>query len=103
MLLLYVLDACFAVSKFSSSQSRELLDETCRIANALKRKGVKKGDRVCIYMPVSPTGVASMLACARIGAIHRYGGTTFLVVCFSLLPRKLLIIRTTNGGCKNAM
>ena len=61
---------------FCPTNSRELLDETCRIANALKRKGVKKGDRVCIYMPVSPTGVASMLACARIGAIHRYGGTT---------------------------
>ena len=44
------------------------------MANALKRDGVKKGDRVAIYMPVSPLLVASMLACARIGAIHRLGG-----------------------------
>ena len=50
---------------------RELLEMTCRIANALKSDGVKKGDRVAIYMPVSPLLVASMLACARIGAIHR--------------------------------
>ena len=42
-----------------------------RFANALKRDGVKKGDRVAIYMPVSPLLVASMLACARIGAVHR--------------------------------
>ena len=50
----------------------ELLEMTCRVANVLKSDGVKKGDRVAIYMPVSPLLVASMLACARIGAIHRY-------------------------------
>ncbi|KAG8548323.1 hypothetical protein GDO81_025761 [Engystomops pustulosus] len=50
--------------------SRELLETTCRIANTLKKYGVKKGDRVAIYMPVSPMAVASMLACARIGAVH---------------------------------
>ena len=44
---------------------------TCKIANVLKRYGVKKGDRVAIYMPVVPLLVASMMACARIGAIHR--------------------------------
>lgn len=51
---------------------RELLEMTCRVANVLKSDGVKKGDRVAIYMPVSPILVASMLACARIGAIHKY-------------------------------
>ena len=45
---------------------------TCRIANALTRRGVGKGDNVCLYMPVSPLAVASMLACTRIGAVHRY-------------------------------
>ena len=45
---------------------------TNQIANALKTNGIKKGDRVAIYMPVSPIAVASMMACARIGAIHRY-------------------------------
>uniref|UniRef100_A0A8B9WVM6 Acetyl-coenzyme A synthetase n=1 Tax=Bos mutus grunniens TaxID=30521 RepID=A0A8B9WVM6_BOSMU len=49
---------------------RELLETTCRLANTLKRYGVCRGDRVAIYMPVSPLAVAAMLACARIGAIH---------------------------------
>lgn len=49
---------------------RELLDMTCRLANTLKRNGIKKGDRVAIYMSVSPMAVAAMLACARIGAVH---------------------------------
>ena len=44
---------------------------TCQIANVMKTRGVKKGDVVCIYMPVSPIAVATMLACTRIGAAHR--------------------------------
>ena len=44
----------------------------CQIANVLKSRGAKKGDTVAIYMLVCPLAVASMLACARIGAIHRY-------------------------------
>ena len=47
-----------------------LYKETCRIANAMKRLGVKKGDRVTIWMPMVPQCVIAMLACARIGAIH---------------------------------
>jgi acetyl-CoA synthetase len=42
----------------------------CRLANVLKTHGVKKGDSVCIYMPMTPYVVYSMLACARIGAVH---------------------------------
>jgi len=49
---------------------RELYEEVCRFANVLKSKGVRKGDRVTIYMPMIPEAVAAMLACARIGAIH---------------------------------
>ncbi|TKS65126.1 Acetyl-coenzyme A synthetase 2-like, mitochondrial [Collichthys lucidus] len=49
---------------------RELLETTCRLANTLKSYGIQKGDRVAIYMSVSPLAVASMLACARIGAVH---------------------------------
>ncbi|KAK5623108.1 Acetyl-coenzyme A synthetase 2-like, mitochondrial [Crenichthys baileyi] len=49
---------------------RELLETTCRLANTLKTYGIQKGDRVAIYMPVSPLAVAAMLACARIGAVH---------------------------------
>lgn len=50
--------------------NRELYTMMNRIANVLKSRGVVKGDRVAIYIPVSPIAVASMLACARIGAIH---------------------------------
>src|SRR5262249_41042982 len=48
----------------------EVLALVCRIANALVEQGVGKGDRVCIYMPLTPEGMATMLACARIGAVH---------------------------------
>jgi acetyl-CoA synthetase len=55
---------------------RELHEEVCRFANALKALGTKKGDRVTIYMPMIPEGVIAMQACARIGAIHSvvFGG-----------------------------
>ena len=46
---------------------------TCRIANVLKKHDIKKGDTVVLYMPAFPLAVASMLACARIGAVHWYG------------------------------
>ena len=54
----------------------ELLKEVCKAANALKEIGVKKGDLVCIYMPMIPEAMFSMLACARIGAPHSvvFGG-----------------------------
>lgn len=48
----------------------ELFNEICRFANVLKKLGVQKGDRVCIYLPMVPEAVIAMLACARIGAIH---------------------------------
>ena len=55
---------------------RELHDHVCRLANVLKKHGVKKGDRVTIYMPMIPEAAYAMLACARIGAIHSvvFGG-----------------------------
>ena len=55
---------------------RELYEETCRFANLLKRRGIKRGDRVMIYMPMIPEAAAAMLACARIGAVHSvvFGG-----------------------------
>ena len=54
----------------------ELHEHVCRLANALKARNVRKGDRVCIYMPMIPEAVYAMLACARIGAIHSvvFGG-----------------------------
>ena len=55
---------------------RELHGHVCRLANALKANGVKKGDRVTIYMPMIPEAAYAMLACARIGAVHSvvFGG-----------------------------
>ena len=54
----------------------ELLEKVARLAGALSSKGISKGDRVIIYMPMIPEGIISMLACARIGAIHSvvFGG-----------------------------
>jgi len=54
----------------------ELKSQVCKLANALKARGVKKGDRVCIYMPMIPEAVYAMLACTRIGAVHSvvFGG-----------------------------
>jgi len=49
---------------------RELHQEVCRFANVLKKQGVKKGDRVTIYMPMIPEAAVAMLACTRIGAVH---------------------------------
>ena len=55
---------------------RALYEETCRFANLLKSRGIKRGDRVMIYMPMIPEAAAAMLACARIGAVHSvvFGG-----------------------------
>ena len=55
---------------------RELYDHVCRLSNVMKANGVKKGDRVTIYMPMIPEAAFAMLACSRIGAIHSvvFGG-----------------------------
>jgi acetyl-CoA synthetase len=55
---------------------RELLEQTCRLANVLKAHGVTKGDRVVLYMPMVPEAAYAMLACTRIGAVHSivFGG-----------------------------
>uniref|UniRef100_A0A8C5RZE3 Propionate--CoA ligase n=1 Tax=Laticauda laticaudata TaxID=8630 RepID=A0A8C5RZE3_LATLA len=71
---------------------RELLDMTCRLANTLKRNGIKKGDRVAIYMSVSPMAVAAMLACARIGAVH--------TVVFAGFSAESLAGRINDAKCK---
>ncbi|NXB39603.1 ACS2L synthetase, partial [Eulacestoma nigropectus] len=71
---------------------RELLDLTCRLANTLKKYGIQKGDRVAIYMSVSPLSVAAMLACARIGAVH--------TVVFAGFSAESLAGRILDSGCK---
>ncbi|XP_006638907.2 acetyl-coenzyme A synthetase 2-like, mitochondrial [Lepisosteus oculatus] len=71
---------------------RELLGITCQLANTLKRYGVQRGDRVAIYMPVSPLAVAAMLACARIGAAH--------MVVFAGFSAEALAGRIQDAQCK---
>ena len=71
---------------------RELHSLTCKIANVLKSKGVKKGDRVLIYLPMIPEAFASMLACARIGAVHS--------VVFSAFSAMALASRIGDCGAK---
>ncbi|NXJ97710.1 ACS2L synthetase, partial [Corythaixoides concolor] len=71
---------------------RELLDLTCRLANTLKKYGIQKGDKVAIYMSVSPLSVAAMLACARIGAVH--------TVIFAGFSAESLAGRIMDSGCK---
>ncbi len=55
---------------------REMHTQVCKLANVLKSKGVKKGDRVCIYLPMIPEAAVAMLACTRVGAVHSivFGG-----------------------------
>jgi len=70
----------------------ELHERVCKMANVLKDKGVKKGDRVCIYLPMIPELAVSVLACARIGAIHS--------VVFAGFSSKALATRINDSSCK---
>src|SRR5690606_11851853 len=70
---------------------QQLHDEVCRTANMLKKNGVKKGDRVCIYLPMIPELAYTMLACARIGAVHS--------VVFAGFSSRSLVDRITDAGC----
>ncbi|XP_043553028.1 acetyl-coenzyme A synthetase 2-like, mitochondrial isoform X3 [Chiloscyllium plagiosum] len=74
---------------------RQLLEVTCRLANTLKRHGVRKGDRVVIYLPASPIAVASMLACARIGAVH--------TVVFAGFSAEALADRIRDAQCETVI
>ena len=79
---------------------RHLKDEVCKFANALKGLGVKKGDRVTIYMPMIPEAVVAMLACARIGAPHSviFGGFSSQAIADRVEDAKSNIIITADGG-----
>lgn len=70
----------------------QLYDEVCKFANVLKKRGIKKGDRVAIYLPMIPQLVISMLACARIGAIHN--------VVFAGFSADALHERVNDSACK---
>jgi len=77
-----------------------LLDEVCKFANVLKKKGVKKGDIATIYMPMIPELAIAMLACTRIGAIHSivFGGFSAEALRDRIQDCKSSIIITTDGS-----
>ncbi len=78
----------------------ELKSEVCRIANALLELGVRKGDRVCIYMPMVPELAMAMLACARIGAPHSvvFGGFSAESLYDRINDAKAKLVVTADGG-----
>jgi acetyl-CoA synthetase len=78
----------------------ELLKEVCKAANALKTIGVKKGDLVCIYMPMIPEAMFAMLACARIGAPHSvvFGGFSSEALKDRLIDGNARFVITADGG-----
>ena len=79
---------------------RQLRDDVCRFANALKKLGVKKGDRVTIYMPMVPEAAIAMLACARLGAPHSviFGGFSSQAIVDRVEDAKSNLIITADGG-----
>jgi acetyl-CoA synthetase len=81
---------------------RELHAEVCRLANVLKARGVKKGDRVTIYLPMIPEAAAAMLACARIGAVHSvvFGGFSPDSLAGRLEDAKSSVIITADEGVR---
>ena len=81
---------------------RQLHARVCRMANVLKKLGVKKGDRVTIYMPMIPEAAISMLACARIGAIHSvvFGGFSPDALAGRIIDCKSNVVITADEGLR---
>ena len=81
---------------------RDLHEQVCRLANALKGLGVAKGDRVTIYLPMIPEAAFAMLACARIGAIHSivFGGFSPESLANRIVDCDSRIVITADGGCR---
>jgi acetyl-CoA synthetase len=88
------------VSRARNISYASLLRQTCQFANVLKSLGVKKGDRVIIYMPLIPEAVFAMLACARIGAVHSvvFGGFSAEAVKDRIQDSKASVVITADGG-----
>jgi acetyl-CoA synthetase len=81
---------------------RQLHLAVCRLANVLKQRGVKKGDRVCIYMPMIPEAAYAMLACTRIGAIHSvvFGGFSPEALKDRILDSDCRVVITADEGLR---
>ena len=78
----------------------QLLDEVKKFANVLKYNGVKKGDRICIYLPMIPEAVIAMLACARIGAVHSviFGGFSSQALIDRINDAEACMVITADGS-----
>jgi acetyl-CoA synthetase len=89
-----------AESKHISYQ--ELHTAVCKLANVMKERGVKKGDRVCIYMPMIPEAAFAMLACARIGAVHSivFGGFSPDALRDRILDSDCRLVITADEGLR---
>jgi len=83
---------------------KELHEEVCRFANVLKNNGAKKGDRICLYMPMVPELAMAILACARIGAIHSvvFGGFSFQSLAGRIQDADCSIVVTADGAFRGA-
>jgi len=83
---------------------RELHEHVSKLANVLKDRGVKKGDRVCIYMPMIPEASYAMLACARIGAVHSvvFGGFSPESLKDRILDSDCRVVITADEGLRGA-
>lgn len=81
---------------------KQLHEKICKFANVLKQQGVQKGDRVCIYLPMIPEIVITMLACARIGAVHSiiFGGFSPEALKMRILDSNCTILITADQGVR---
>jgi len=83
---------------------RELHGRVCKLANVLKKNGAKKGDRICLYMPMTPELAIAVLACARIGAIHSvvFAGFSAKALSDRINDATCNLLITSDGGFRGA-
>ena len=83
---------------------KELHSRVCKVANMLKAKGAKKGDRICLYMPMVPELAIAVLACARIGAIHSvvFAGFSAKALATRINDSECSILLTADGGFRGS-
>ncbi|WP_400079937.1 acetate--CoA ligase [Winogradskyella sp. R77965] len=83
---------------------KQLHERVCRFANVLKDKGIKKGDRVCVYLPMIPELAISLLACARIGAIHSvvFAGFSSIALSTRINDSECKMVITSDGSYRGS-
>ncbi|MFT6941183.1 MAG: acetyl-CoA synthetase, partial [Cyclobacteriaceae bacterium] len=83
---------------------RQLFEKTCQFANAMTAKGITKGDRVVIYMPMVPEAAIAMLACARIGAVHSvvFAGFSSSSLADRINDSEAKMVLTSDGNFRGA-